>query len=111
MGGKPNTDRTGLDLNQSYKSTLYHYRKAEMTFDIKGYCVRSTGLSEKFNSTSDVLRFQGQVWKHLCAHGLETITYRQDPTNPEEVLDVVNSYPLYMGNLKKTHDLIKDLSG
>ena len=107
MGGKPNKDWTGLDLNQTYKSTPYHYRKAEMTSDIKGYSVRSTGLIEKFKSSSDVLRFQGRVWKHLTAHGLETISYLRDPTNEDEVLDVVNSYPLYMGNMKKSQELIK----
>ena len=107
IGGKPDKDWTGLDLDQTYKSTPFHYRKAEMTSDIKGYCVRSTGLLDQFKSSSDVLRFQGRVWKHLTAHGLETISYLRDPTNEDAVLDVVNSYPLYMGNMKKSQELIK----
>ena len=48
MGGKPNADWSGLQLSQIHQATPYHYRKAEMTSDIKGFTVRSTGLTEKF---------------------------------------------------------------
>jgi hypothetical protein len=102
MGGTPNADWSGLQLSQIHQATPYHYRKAEMTSDIKGFTVRSTGLTEKFKDSDDLLQFQGRVWKHLHDHGLDAISYLQDPTNPELVLDIINNYSRYMGNVKKS---------
>ena len=99
MGGKPNSSWTGLAPDQQFLSTPYHFRKAEMTSDIKGYTLRSTGLTKKFHAKDDLLQFQGRVWKHLCDHGL------QDPTNPDQVLDIVNNYPHFMANMKLTEEL------
>ena len=48
MGGKPNSEWTGLQPYQVFKSTPFHYRRTEMTADSKGFLVRSTGQSTKF---------------------------------------------------------------
>ena len=45
MGGKPNADWTGLDPDQVFRTTPFHFRRPEMTSDSKGYLIRSTGLT------------------------------------------------------------------
>ena len=102
MGGKPNSEWTGLQSDQVFKATPFHYRRSEMTSDSKGFLIRSTGLSSKFNMTDDVLQLQQHVWKHLTSHGLDTITYLQDPTAPSSVIDVIRNHAKFSANLKTT---------
>ena len=73
-----------------------------MTSDSKGFLIRSTGLSSKFNMTDDVLQLQQHVWKHLTSHGLDTITYLQDPTASSTVIDVIRNHAKFSANLKTT---------
>ena len=40
MGGKPNSDWSGLQPNQVFRTTPFHYRRPEMTSDSKGYLIR-----------------------------------------------------------------------
>ena len=65
MGGKPNSDWTGLESSKYTSTTPFHFRKSEITSDMKGFNVRSAGLTEKFTKVSDLLQFQGRVWKHF----------------------------------------------
>ena len=102
MGGKPNTTWTGLDEEQNVKSTPFHYRRPEMTDDVKGFKIRSTGLSTKFKQNDDLLQFQQHVWKHLTGHGLDTITYLRDPLDSSKVLSVVMSHARFSADIKTT---------
>ena len=102
MGGKPLSDFSGLLPDQVYGVTPFHFRKADVTEDVKGFNVRSKGLKEKFSKTDDVLHFQAHVWKHLWAHGLDTISYLQDPSDTSRLLNVVEHHPKYTSDLKKT---------
>ena len=102
MGGKPNTTWTGLDEEQNVKSTPFHYRRPEMTDDVKGFKIRSTGLSTKFKQNDDLLQFQQHVWKHLTGHGLDTITYLRDPLDSSKVLSVVMSHAMFSADIKTT---------
>lgn len=61
MGGKPNAEWTGLVEGQTFLSTPFHFRRPEMTSDSKGYLLRSTGLSNKFGMSDDVLQFEHHV--------------------------------------------------
>ena len=102
MGGKPNSEWTGLQPDQVFKSTPFHYRRTEMTADSKGFLVRSTGLSTKFKLSDDVLQLQHHVWKHLTSHGLDTIAYLRDPTDSFKVIDVVRNHARFSANIKTT---------
>ena len=102
MGGKPNSEWTGLQPDQVFKSTPFHYRRTEMTADSKGFLVRSTGLSTKFKPSDDVLQLQHHVWKHLTSHGLDTIAYLRDPTDSFKVIDVVRNHARFSANIKTT---------
>ena len=102
MGGKPRADWSGLATEQLLQSTPYHYRRAQITDDIKGYNIRTQGLTTKFKADGDILQFQNQVWKHLWAHGLDTISYLQDPTDSNVVIDVVRNHARFSANLKET---------
>ena len=73
-----------------------------MTDDVKGFKLRSTGLSNKFKATDDVLQFQQHVWKHLCGHGLDTITYLQDPNDSDKVITVVKQHARFSADMKVT---------
>ena len=102
MGGKPNLTWTSLDESQNKKSSPFHYRRPAMTDDIKGFKIRSTGLTTKFKQDDDILVFQSHVWKHLTGHGLDTITYLQDPTDTSNVLSVVTCHARFSADLKTT---------
>ena len=100
MGGKPNSDWTGLDGDQTFVTTPFHFRRPEMTSDSKGYLLRSTGLTTKFGKADDVLDFEQHVWNHLTKHGLETIAYLRDPTNSSKVIDVVRNHARFAADIK-----------
>ena len=102
MGGKPNAEWTGLVEGQTFLSTPFHFRRPEMTSDSKGYLLRSTGLSNKFGMSDDVLQFEHHVWNHLSKHGMDTITYLRDPTDPTKVIDVVRNHARFSADIKTT---------
>ena len=102
LGGKPNSDWSGLQPNQVFRTTPFHYRRPEMTSDSKGYLIRSTGLTTKFSMSDDVLQFQSSVWHHLISHGMDTIAYLQDPTDTSKVITVVENHARFTADLKTT---------
>ena len=90
MGGKPNANWTGLEPDQVFRTTPFHYRRPEMTSDSKGYLIRSTGLTCKFCMSDDVLQFQSTVWNHLI----------EDPTDSSKVINVIENHSRFTADLK-----------
>jgi hypothetical protein len=93
MGGKHRADWSGLDTEQLLQSTPYHYRRAQITDDIKGYTTtfepKEFVLSSKQMETS--FNFK-----------IDTISYLQDPTDSDVVIDVVRNHARFSANRKET---------
>jgi hypothetical protein len=45
----------------------------------KSYKHRSTGLTEKYDESSDFSYFAEEFWRHLMSTGMDTIAYLADP--------------------------------
>lgn len=96
MGGTPLADWTGIDLNidRTVAVTTLHYRPINPVYDNKGFSKRTKGLETKFTKgkNMDLAKFQTEVWNHLTKHGLDTISYLQDPFDNTVVVNVVENH-------------------
>ena len=108
VGGKPNYTWDALD-NPVKTPTLFHYRPINPVQDAKGFKARSTGFHIKFTRSSNLPTFSSKVSSHLRKHGLDTITYLQNPSNQTEVLDVVNHHPRFILDKTRTEASIATL--
>ena len=108
FGGTPLADWSGLDPNQTNKiEFITRFRPLNPTFDVKGLTARTKGLETKFKKTDDLVIFQSKVWKHLVAHGLDTIAHLVNPSDPTQVLDVVNNHTRFVIDTATTEAAIE----
>ena len=70
-------------------------RPSSITSSIKNRNFRIAGLTNKFSRKSDLQTFQKKVFKHLKDHGLDTITYLPDPSNPNAMTSVVTNHDMF----------------
>ena len=110
VGGKPNHTWTDLEEHQQLQATPFHFRKMEVTDDVKGFNLRSKGLKERFGAKEKKLVFQNHVWSHLRSHGLDTISYLPDPANESKVVDVIHNHARFSNNMKNSLKLSRFFS-
>jgi len=91
-GGKPKADWSGLEVTKPKSLTPHQYRSTSIINQAKGLEYRIKGLETKFTGDSDLQLFQMQVLEHLEQHGMDTITYLQDPTDPSQVISVIDNH-------------------
>ena len=106
VGGKPLPDWSGLDLSSIRRNiTSLHYRPINPATGSKGYATRIKGLDIKFKKGDDISEFQLNVWEHLKSHGLDTISYLQDPYDNSVVVNVVENHPRFSRDVKESERL------
>ena len=91
-GGKPKADWTGLLDPSPVSVTPTQYCSSSVSSQAKARAYRVHGLETKFSRNSDLQTFQKKVWKHLVEHGMDTITYLEDPIKSTEVASVVTDH-------------------
>ena len=94
-GGKPKADWTGLDPSAS---TVIESPNQVRDTTVKGtnaYNLRRTGLTYKFKKGGDLVSFIDKITQHFEDHGMDSILYRSDPSEPTKMLSVVEDYPLF----------------
>lgn len=112
VGGQPYADWSGLSALQPNRiEHTTRFRPLNPIYDVKGLIARTKGLEQKFKKGDDLIIFQSKVWKHLVAHGLDTIAYLEDPSDTTSVLDVVNNHTRFVADTRRTEIAIQDFKG
>jgi hypothetical protein len=101
-GGKPNSDWTELETLVLDITSPNQLRPVHASAAQKGYNHRRTGLTTKFNPSSDWTVFQTAVWNHLRDSGMDTIAYLKDPEDDKKMSNVVKSHARYTVDSAKT---------
>ena len=91
-GGKPKTDFSELEDTSPSEIQPNQYRATSVSKQAKSQSYRRQGLDPKFSKGDDLLLFQTNVMSHLEDHGLDTITYIADPTDPTKNVSIVHHY-------------------
>ena len=111
VGGTPLADWSGLDQTQANQIAFTtRFRPLDPILDVKGLTSRTKGLESKFKKTDDLVIFQSKIWKHLVQHGLDTISYLVNPSDPTQVLDVVNNHTRFVIDMTTTETAIEAFS-
>ena len=101
VGGKPLPDWSGLDPSAIRRNiTSMHYRPINPANGSKGYTNRIKGLEPKFKKGDDITEFQLNVWEHLKAHCLDTVTYLQDPYENTIIINVIENHLRFSRDVK-----------
>ena len=108
-GGMPDCTWSGLDKTaiSQLSRTPFQMRPMSITGRNKSYKTLVNPLPIKFKATHNLSHFRKDVTRHLEAHGLDTIAYLPHPTDSSKVANVVDHYPIYVGNLKRALELAK----
>ena len=91
-GGIPTHDWTGLKSTPTEPETNQQMRPINPASALKGDAAREKGLTPKFGKSSSVPNFIHEVNLHLVRHGMDTISYIEDPDNTTNVVCVVSEY-------------------
>jgi hypothetical protein len=92
-GGKPLADWSGLDpKSPTSPVSPNQYRSASVSTSQKSHYYRTTGLDDKFKEKDDLPLFEHKVWKHLCNHGMDSISYVPDPQDKTIMLSCVENH-------------------
>lgn len=91
-GGMPKGDWTGLEQPKPASINPGQYRSNSISGMAKSQVYRVQGLETKFTKDSNLLIFQKEVMEHLTQHGLDTITYIQDPVDNDKVVSVLTEH-------------------
>ena len=92
IGGKPTSDWSGLENPKPSTIQPNQYRASSVYSQAKGQSYRIQGITTQFTREANLLTFQKKVMKHLNQHGLDTITYLQDPVDPNQTISVINNH-------------------
>jgi hypothetical protein len=92
VGGKPKPDWSGLEGDPQSPTTPNQLRPISATASAKGYNIRKLGLATPFERKDNVHEFRRFVWDHFEDHGLDTITYLENLSDPGTMLSVVNDH-------------------
>ena len=110
-GGEPKPDWSELQTIAPTSIDPNQYRVSSISGRSKSKYYRVQGLETKFTRTSDLQTFQKKVWKHLVEHGMDTITYLEDPATPTQVVSVIDHHARFevkagvrAANLLKTNN-------
>ena len=98
-GGKPRADWSELEEPAPRTIVATQYRPTSVSSQTKSLKYRIEGLETKFTRDGDLQTFEKKVTKHLVAYGLDTITYVPSPSDPAQVVSVIDSHALF--NLKE----------
>ena len=92
-GGVPKHDWTRLVVPDAEDKrvlvTPSMYRPTSISANQKSYVYRCSGLTEKFDKTSDRQTFVTDVMTRFKDTGLDTITYLRDPVEDSKMISVV----------------------
>ena len=91
-GGKPKADWSELEKINPELIHPNQYRPTSITSQAKCQVLRTKGLDIKFARGADLHTFQKDVVDHLEDHGLDTVTYLEDPTKPGEMVSVITNH-------------------
>jgi hypothetical protein len=106
-GGKPKTDWSGLKDPEPSCLTGNQYRSTSVSTQQKSQYYRRSGLGYKYAKGKDLLVFQRKFLKHAEEHGLDTVTYIEDPANPNELVSIVTDHGKF--DPKKGTDRAKEI--
>ena len=92
-GGQPNHNWDNLDLvaRGQYKNPN-QFRYQDPSYDSKGYNRRAIASETKFEKGDDLRTFKLDVTKHFVKHGMDSITYLNDPENSTEMISVIDNH-------------------
>ena len=114
MGGAPLADWSDIDANieRTVAVTTLHYRPINPVYDSKGHSKRTKGLEMKLTKgkSMDLAQFQKSVWNHLAQHGLDTISYLQDPFDDDRVVNVVENHARFNKNATAIQEACETMS-
>jgi len=91
-GGIPTHDWTALQTIPTEPETNQQMRPINPASALKGDAAREKGLTPKFGKSSSVPNFIQEVTLHLIRHGMDIISYIEDPDNTTDVVCVVSEY-------------------
>ena len=91
-GGKPNANWTELEEVKPKNIQPNQHRPLGITSQTKSQAYRQRGLETKFSRKSDLQTFQHEVLNHLENHGMDTVTYIEDPTNNTNVVSIISDH-------------------
>ena len=75
------------------------YRPMSVSSQTKNLSYRIAGLETKLTHDGNLQTFEKKVTKHLVAYRLDTITYVPSPSDPAQVVSVIDNHALF--NLKE----------
>ena len=92
VGGKPMRDWSGLV--QPNPDTIHptQFRPSSIGSATKGQYYRVKGLNPKVGPNSEMLPVQRKVNHHMNTFGMISIAYLPDPTNPNEMVNIIDGY-------------------
>jgi hypothetical protein len=96
VGGKPNSEWTGLDT--TFNNSLLSYKSPNAKRflnefqNAKQYEKRTVGLKIKFTEKANLNDFKTQTYAELLKHGLDTITFVHDPSDNTKMVSVVKDH-------------------
>ena len=94
-GGKPKANWEGLEDPNPKSKTPNQYRATSISSEAKSRVYRTKGLETKFSKKGDFPQFQRRLKKHLETYGMDTICYVQDPTDSDQMINVIDKYARY----------------
>ncbi len=108
-GGKPKADWSGLEDPTPAIIKATQFRPSSVTSQAKSHHYRVMGPDTKFTRDSELLNFQKKILKHLKLHGMDTVTYLEDPTDTSRVVSVIEDHAKFnvKEGIKKANDNMK----
>ncbi len=108
-GGKPKADWSGLEDPSPSIIKATQFRPKSVSSQSKSRHYRVKGSDTKFTRDDDLLTFQKKIMKHFKTHGLDTITYLEDPTDPTRVVSVIDDHARFnhKAGVKKANETME----
>ena len=98
-GGKPLADWSGLDLSVPQSEPHATQVRATSSKASTAMTKRTEGLfyekEDKFKHGDDLAYFNDNLFEFFKLHGMDTITYRKDPTGTGLMHSVITDYPRF----------------
>ena len=88
-GGKPNSTWSELEDSTAKVATPQQFRYAK---DDSAFRDRCQGLAIKFGFNDDLAKFQERLVDELETRGLDTISYLPDPTNSNNMVNIMTNH-------------------
>ena len=105
FGGEPLPDWSNIKDPSTRLLSDLCFRPVDPVSGQKSSVIRTTGLKHSFSRKDKLTVFQKQVWNHLRKHGLDTVTYLQDPNDNSTCLSVVTHHARFTSDLTKAEQL------